>query len=296
MIANITDFQTQSAQRINAIYESYLRDIPSLDLKQAINYVLSNQGKLIRPQLVYASGNIFNAPLENLDVAASAIEMMHTYSLIHDDLPCMDNADLRRNQITCHKQFGDGMGVLTGDALQTLSIQILATHIAPLSSKQRLAMIKTLTQACGPFGMAAGQALDINMNLDKNLSENLILELYKLKTGALITACLELGRLSSTNEDEFDKKTLLDFGEAIGLAFQIQDDLLDMQGAAIQLGKKQGMDVKNNKMTYPVLFGVDKAQDKIDMLYLTALDAINHFGNKANLLREFTQYLLKRSR
>ena len=286
--------QTFYSERLSQLYSGYVSKIPSFELKQAMLYALENTGKLLRPQLVYAAGHIFNASLGNMDLPASAMEVMHTYSLIHDDLPCMDNADLRRNKETCHRVFGESIAVLTGDALQTLAIQIIAHHPSTLSVKQRLDMIATLSVASGALGMAAGQAID--MNLSGNISESLLLEMYRLKTGALFTACLELGRLSSNNNNEQDKAALHCFGDCVGLAFQIQDDLLDMQKDTHRLGKTAGIDAKNNKMTYPVLFGVEKAETKMAALYDCALESINHFGHHANDLRGLTQYLLSRDK
>src|SRR5262249_55520424 len=137
-----------------------------------------------------------DAPLENLDLPASSVELIHTYSLIHDDLPCMDNADLRRGKPTIHKVYGDGIAVLAGDALHTLAMQMIAHHPSPLKPERRLQMVKVLTHACGPYGMAAGQALDITVMGDGSISEDLLMNIYRLKTGALFSACVELGRLA----------------------------------------------------------------------------------------------------
>jgi farnesyl diphosphate synthase len=284
------------SSRLKAVFPLYLQDIPSLDLKIAMEYSLFNGGKHIRPLLIYATGFVFNAPLENLDIPASSVELIHTYSLIHDDLPCMDDADLRRGKPTCHKVHGEGVAVLTGDALHTLAIQIMTNHHSMLKPDRRLQMIKVLSRACGPFGMAAGQALDITMMNDDTISEELLINIYRLKTGALFTACIELGRLASNDDNEMNHKALKKFGNAIGLAFQIQDDILDIEASSESMGKLQGIDVKNKKITYPKLVGLEKSKEKVQSLYREALEAINYMGQQAQLLRELTGYMLQRNK
>lgn len=279
--------------RLEKMFSQYLYEMSSLELKAAMSYTLLNGGKHLRPLLIYATGFIFDAPLENLDIPAAAVELVHTYSLIHDDLPCMDNADVRRGKASCHKMYGEGMAVLTGDALHTLAMQILADHPAKLSSDRRLQMIKVLSIACGPFGMAGGQALDITVMLDEKISADLLENIYQLKTGALFKACLELGRLSSRDDDEFNQEALNNFGEKIGIAFQIQDDILDIESTTQSLGKVQGLDAVNKKMTYPKLFGINQAKDQVQTLYQQGLEAINYLGDKAQLLREITGVMLK---
>lgn len=280
--------------RLTKLFTLYLQNIPSLELKTAMEHSLFNTGKHLRPLLIYAAGMTFHAPLENLDIPASAVELIHTYSLIHDDLPCMDNADLRRGKPTNHKIYGEGMAVLAGDALHTLAMQIMAHHPAPLKTDRRLHMIKTLTQACGPYGMAAGQALDISMMDSTALSENLLFDIYKLKTGALFTACIELGWLASKDDDEINQHALKKFGEHIGLAFQIQDDILDIESNTETLGKLQGMDAYNKKITYAKLAGLQNAKEKVRFLYQQALETINYLGDQAQLLRELAGHMLQR--
>ena len=283
-------------KRLEQTFSAYLQNTTSSDLKDAMEYALSNGGKRLRPLLIYATGYTFGAPLESLDIPACSVELIHTYSLIHDDLPCMDNADLRRGKPTCHNVFGDAIAVLTGDALHTLAMQILAGHPAPLSAERRLKMMKTLSEACGPFGMAAGQALDITLLNDKTLSGDLVENIYRLKTGALFTACIELGRLASNDTDEINQKALREFGDSIGLAFQIQDDILDIEASTETLGKPQGIDAKNNKATYPNLYGLETAKNKVETLYLQALESINYLGHSAQLLRSLTSHMLLRDK
>jgi farnesyl diphosphate synthase len=259
-----------------------------------MDYTLQNGGKRIRPLLIYATGTIFDAPSENLDIPAISVELIHTYSLIHDDLPCMDNADLRRGKPTCHKVHGEGMAVLAGDALHTLAMQIISSHPAPLSAERRLQMIQTLSIACGPYGMAAGQALDITALSQPNISLELIEHIYKLKTGVLLSACIELGHLASGDDNASHRATLKQFGNCIGLAFQIQDDILDIETTADISGKTQGIDLINNKITYPRICGIDKAKTKVANLYQEALVCLENFGENAQLLREITTKMLTR--
>lgn len=292
--SSLEELKTICGERLTKILTNYLKNIPSLELKLAMEYTMLNSGKCIRPLFVFATGIIFNAPLENLDLPACAIEMTHTYSLIHDDLPCMDNADLRRGKPSCHKQYGEALAVLTGDALNSLAMQVIASHPAPLKSENRVQMIKILSKAAGPYGMVAGQALDVAMPDNESMSHDLLLNMYRLKTGALISASIEMGRLASKDDDERNQQALQDFGKCIGLAFQIQDDILDIESESILLGKQQGIDVKNHKTTYPKLHGMTQAKEKVESLYEEALTAINYLGHKAQLLRELTAYLLKR--
>lgn len=292
----LPQFIDAANQRLVHLFSQYWQNIPSQDLKNAMQYTLSNGGKRLRPLLIYATGITFNASLDNLDLPAAAVELIHTYSLIHDDLPCMDDADLRRGKATCHKVYGEGMAVLTGDSLHTLAMQIISHHPAQLSSDQRVDMMSALSRACGPFGMAAGQALDITVMLDNDISPALLEDIYRLKTGALFSACIELGHLASPDRDQNNQRALAEFGNLIGLAFQIQDDILDIEVATELLGKPQGIDVKNNKTTYPKLHGMEKAKEKVQYLYENALESIDYLGEQAKLLRELTKHMLSREK
>lgn len=283
-------------KRLSALFLTAVNAVPALPLRESMHYALSNGGKRLRPQLVYATGSIFNTPLENLDAPAAAIEMIHTYSLIHDDLPCMDNADTRRGKPACHKAFGEGMAVLAGDALQTLAIDTLLHTPCSLTPKQRLDMLAVLSHASGPAGMASGQALDITLMANGPLSLPLLENIYHLKTGALLTACMKLGWIASGDPDETHLNALTAFGDAIGLAFQIQDDILDITEATEALGKPQGIDNINNKNTYPAHVGIDAAKSRVENLYETALESINPFGNAAQALRELASQMLARKK
>lgn len=293
---SLDELQHLCTNRLVATVNEYLQDIPSLELKAAMQYTMQQGGKRLRPLLIFATGAIFNATPENLAVPAAAVEIIHTYSLIHDDLPCMDNADLRRGRPTCHKVYNEGLAVLTGDALNTLAMQIIADHPSTLKSERRLQMISALGKACGPYGMAAGQALDLTVLNDPSISKELLLDIYRLKTGALFTACIELGRLASSDNDEINETALREFGDHIGLAFQIQDDILDIETSTQTLGKPQGIDAINNKMTYPHLFGMPAAKEKVESLYQQALESIDYLGDRAYLVRELAKKMLQRDR
>jgi farnesyl diphosphate synthase len=282
--------------RVEKLFAIYVRDkiTPAQILQEAMCYGIYNGGKRIRPLLVYATGIALNVEMENLDVAACAVELIHSYSLIHDDLPAMDNADLRRGKPSCHKVFGEAMAILAGDALQALAFQIIATHPAALSAAQRIAIISVLGEASGPMGMAGGQALDITI-MDTNISLEDLLQLYNLKTGALLSASVELGILCADVVNETILAVLEKYADCIGLAFQIQDDLLDMEGATHVIGKPQGLDASNNKITYPMLCGIEKTKQTIRELTDTALQAVAILGEQGGILVELAQYLLSRT-
>jgi len=253
--------------RVENLFAIYIRDktTPAGILQEAMRYGVYNGGKRIRPLLVYATGLALNASLDHLDAAAVAVELIHSYSLIHDDLPAMDNADLRRGKPACHKVFGDAMAILAGDAMQALAFQIIAMHPAPLSPAQRIVMIHVLGEAAGLMGMAGGQALDIT-TMDKAMTLDDLLLLYKLKTGALLSVSVKLGAICSNTANDAQKAALEHYADCLGLAFQLQDDLLDMESTTDTLGKPQGIDAANQKITYPMLCGVEKTKVKIQEL------------------------------
>lgn len=290
------DFETllqETALRFETFIIPYLNAIPSLPLKKAMTYSALSGGKYLRPALVYATGYALHAAPENMDIPASAVELIHTYSLIHDDLPSMDNADLRRGKAACHKVFGENMAILAGDALQTLAFQILAEDHPLLSASTRVAMITVLTKASGPYGMAAGQAFDISL-LNQNLTDDLLLQIYQLKTGALFSTCVDLGWICSNNQDNIIREALKIFANHLGLAFQIQDDILDIEATTPILGKPQGIDLANHKFTYPALHGLQQAKTKVTSLHHQALEAITILGKQADILRTYANHLLKR--
>jgi len=294
MTLSINELLILSQQRPEKIIKSYLqnKNTPANSLKDAMYYTVANGGKRIRPLLLYATGYFLDVPWECLDVPASAIELIHSYSLIHDDLPAMDNADLRRGKPSCHKAFNEALAILAGDALQPLAFEIIASHPSPLNTEQRLAMVYQLCHASGLSGMAAGQALD--MNGIQNIDE--LIQMYSLKTGALITASVKLAVIAS-HINNFEIQHALDkFAKTIGLAFQIQDDLLDIDSSPEMTGKPLGLDITNQKQTYPLLIGIKEAQTKIQSLFSMALNILDNLGEKASILREVTCFLLQRKK
>ncbi len=277
--------------RVTTLFDFYLqkKTSPASELQRAMYYALSNGGKHLRPLLVYATGHIFDAPLENLDIPACAVELIHSYSLIHDDLPAMDNSDLRRGKPACHKAFTEAVAILAGDALQPLAYEIIATHPSSLSAIQRLDMIYLLAHASGLDGMAAGQTLDM---MDVHTLSSLE-QMYALKTGALFRTSIKLGMLAANIKEH---PALDAYADYIGLAFQIQDDLLDLENNSALTGKPIGLDNINNKMTYPLLVGIEGSQKKAQELLQNAMQTLGSLGDKASLLRALTQSILERKR
>lgn len=278
----LTELKTLCHARLLHTINQAVIDVPYAPLQEAMRYALKNSGKALRPLFVYATGICFDTQLELLDAPAAAIHLIHTYSLIHDDLPCMDDADMRRHLPTCHKVYGEGIAVLLGDAFLTLALQILARHPAPLSAEKRVAMISLLTESAGAKGMIAGQAMDIAGDAKPDLAT--LLQLYELKTGKLLAASLSLGLFAADNVSLQEKEALSIFGKATGLAFQIQDDLLDLTTENELTGKPLGIDAKNNKFTYVSLVGKEAAEDKVNALYTQAAEALFVLGKKATLL------------
>jgi geranylgeranyl pyrophosphate synthase len=292
MTRSLENLMAQCQLRLENLFEIYLLrpNYSATRLQQAMTYAIQNGGKRIRPLLVYATGQLFEAAAENLDAPACAIEFIHTYSLIHDDLPAMDNSDLRRGKPSCHKAFDEATAILAGDTLQSLAFDALATHSNNLSAQQRIEMIRILGHASGINGMAGGQALDL-AGVDSIETLN---HMYHLKTGALLTASVKMGMVASNIQDTHTMNALETYIENIGLAFQIQDDLLDVLGDAKTTGKPQGQDNLNQKITYPSLLGIEKTKEIIQQLFFSALNKIEFLGNDAEILRQLAYHLLQR--
>lgn len=287
----IEEFITNTKTRIEKLFQHYIQSASPL-LQEVTRYAVFNNGKYIRPSLVYATGIIFNTPYESLDAPATAIELIHTYSLIHDDLPAMDNADLRRGKLSCHKAYSETMAILAGDALQPLAFEILASHASSLSDAQRLAMIKILSQASGANGMVAGQVFD--MQPIKNYDS--LVKMHHLKTGVMISAAIKLGLAASNNPDTKTETALLAFAQKIGLAFQIQDDLLDIESNTETLGKPQGIDQTNNKITFTSLLGIERAREQAQILFSDVKHELERLGPNAQTLAEITDYIIQRKK
>ena len=265
-------------------------------LHGAMRYSVMNGGKRIRPTLVYASGQAAGATPQALDRAACAIELIHAYSLIHDDLPAMDNDDLRRGKPSCHRAFDEATAILAGDALQSLAFQILASDAqSTVSEATRLRMIKTLALAAGSRGMAGGQAIDLAATKQQlNIAE--LEDMHIHKTGALIRASVVLGALCSPSAAQTDIEKLDHYAKCIGLAFQIRDDILDVEGETETLGKNTGMDQRLEKSTYPSVIGLGAARQRAAELHTEALESLTGFDEKADPLRRISLYIIERER
>jgi geranylgeranyl pyrophosphate synthase len=263
-------------------------------LHKAMRYATLNGGKRVRPMLVYAAGAALGIAPEQLDGPACAVELIHAYSLIHDDLPAMDDDDLRRGRPTCHKAFDEATAILAGDALQTLAFKVLCNDEPyPFSPAVRLNMIESLAHASGSRGMAGGQALDlaaVGQQIELAQLENMHIH----KTGALIHASVKMGCLASKSATPKQIHHLEHYANCIGLAFQVHDDILDVEGDTETLGKTQGKDEANGKPTYPTLIGMKGAKEMAQNLRQNALDSLAEFDERADPLRWLADYIVDR--
>ncbi len=268
---------------------------PESRLQEAMRYsVIGGGGKRVRPVLVYAAGNALNVKPEQLDACACAVEIIHAYSLIHDDLPAMDNDDLRRGRPTCHIAFDEATAILAGDALQAFAFEILAADQSiKASAESRIKMIQLLAQASGSMGMAGGQAIDLGV-VGKSLQLDELENMHLLKTGALIRASVLLGAMCSDSVENTQLEALDTYAYCVGLAFQIQDDVLDVIADTETLGKPQGSDIEQNKPTYPALLGLDGAKQRALELHQRAISALDVFDESADTLRQLSAYIIER--
>ncbi len=265
-------------------------------LHEAMRYTSLDGGKRVRPLLVYLTGQMLGAAPAILDGPACALELIHVYSLIHDDLPAMDDDELRRGKPTCHIQFDEATAILAGDALQSLAFYILAhdPHMVD-DPALRLKMVETLALASGSRGMAGGQAMDLaaeGLGQTMNLAE--LENMHIHKTGALIRASVKLGALSQPGVEPAQLEKLDHFAKCMGLAFQIRDDILDVEGDTATLGKPQGSDEARHKTTYPALLGMAEAKQRADELHQEAIDSLSHWGKAAQPLRDIAGYIIHR--
>ena len=289
---NLPVYQQRVERQLQNVLQQYQPTDPRL--LQAMSYSLLLGGKRIRPFLVYSCGNMLGASLQDLDGPAAAIEALHSYSLIHDDLPAMDNDDLRRGKPTCHKAFDEATAILAGDALQTLAFEALSWHpYQQVNSTSIVAMVQQLSRASGYAGMCGGQAIDLaQTNQLTTLSQ--LERMHRLKTGALIETAVKLAWLCSAKQDNAELDALLAFAAALGLAFQVQDDILDIESDTQTLGKPQGSDTKANKATYPALLGLTQAKAKAEQLYQDAKNALALLPYNTDELQQFAQYVIDR--
>jgi farnesyl diphosphate synthase len=244
--------------------------------------------------MVYAAGEAMGVATDLLDIPACAVEMIHAYSLIHDDLPAMDDDDLRRGRPTCHKAFDEATAMLAGDALQALAYEILAKdkHVE-LTPEHRIEMLSLLTEASGAHGMAGGQAVDL-ASVGKKLNLQQLEHMHRLKTGALIRASILLGGMCKQDINNDEIKILNDYAMCIGLSFQIQDDILDVIGDTETLGKPQGSDQAQEKPTFPAILGLQESQQRALEQHQRALEILQPFDEKADSLRQLSAYIVER--
>jgi geranylgeranyl diphosphate synthase type II len=263
-------------------------------LYQAMRYSVFNGGKRVRPLLVYAACEALGGQAQDADAAACAVELIHAYSLVHDDLPAMDDDDLRRGQPTTHIAFDEACAILAGDGLQSLAFSVLADpQLNPLGSESSLAMVTCLAQAAGPAGMVGGQAIDLG-SVGQHLDRQALESMHRHKTGALIEASVRLGALASGQADERSLLALQNYARAIGLAFQVQDDILDVESDTATLGKTQGKDQANDKPTYPALLGLEQAKAYALKLRDLALHNLRPFDAAAEPLRDLARFIVER--
>jgi geranylgeranyl diphosphate synthase, type II len=272
-----------------------LPDSGTARLREAMRYSALGGGKRLRPLLVYITGESLGAPLETLDAPAAAVELIHVYSLVHDDLPAMDDDDLRRGRPTCHRAFDEATAILVGDALQALAFAVLATDAevgAPAAA--RVAMIRILARAAGTSGMAGGQAIDL-LSVGQTLGIEALENMHARKTGALIQGSVLLGAAAAGVIAGEEFAALEKFGADIGLAFQIQDDILDVAGDAQLLGKRTGADAARRKPTYPSTAGLDGARKRALQLRDLAIASLVCLGARGAALTELARYVVSRA-
>jgi farnesyl diphosphate synthase len=283
--------------RINQYLAKKLAEFEVNDerLLSAMQYGLLIGGKRMRPYLSYITGKTLGLELSDIDGIAASLECIHAFSLIHDDLPSMDNDDLRRGQPTCHKAFDEATAILAGDSLQTLAFDILANHdFSPNVESKRVSLIRQLVHASGYQGMCGGQALDISAT-NKKVSLAELEKLHSLKTGALLKASVIMVAEISNDITDNEKHQLVTYAEHVGLAYQVRDDIIDIISSEEELGKPAGSDVSANKSTYPALLGLEGAQRKADNLYQQALQALVTLPYNTDNLAEFATFIIKRA-
>lgn len=284
-------------QRVNQLLADKLDALAVNDAKllEAMRYGLLIGGKRMRPYLVYTTGMALGAEINDLDGVACALECIHAYSLLHDDLPAMDDDDLRRGQPTCHKAFDEATAILAGDSLQTLAFDFLANHtFSPFGLQKMPVLLKQLVAAAGYQGMCGGQALDLSAT-DKQITLDQLETIHKLKTGALLKASVTMAAECAPKVTEDQKILLGTFAELIGLAYQVQDDIIDITSTEEQLGKPKGSDIEANKSTYPALLGLSGAQQKADHLYQESLQALARLPYNTDNLAQFATFIVRRT-
>ena len=296
ILTNLNTIRPALIQRLNKQFELWLpaKTQEPQTLHKAMRYSTLNGGKRIRPMLIYATAIANDIPLSIVDGIACSVELLHVYSLIHDDLPCMDDDDLRRGKPTCHITFNEATATLAGDALQALSFRILSVDPTMTDDPLiRLGVIDLLSSAVGSTGMAGGQAIDLD-SVGSNLNVKQLETMHNLKTGALINACVMMVVLHATQLSTEQVKSYDTYSRCIGLCFQIMDDILDVTTDTKTLGKPSGSDAEKNKPTFPELIGLDASHKQANALHTQAIESLTHMGKSANLLREIANFIIQR--
>lgn len=292
----LKDYLTFCQNRVERALEARLpseNQIPT-KLHEAMRYCVLDGGKRMRPMLTYCTGKALGIAPEDLDGAACAVEFIHVYSLIHDDLPAMDDDDLRRGKPTCHVAYDEATAILTGDALQALAFKVLADDSTiRADAESRLKMITMLAKASGSQGMVGGQAIDLEA-VGTMLTLPQLENMHIHKTGALIRASVNMATLTRPDIDPKQAEGLDHYAKCIGLSFQVKDDILDEESDTATLGKTQGKDKDNDKPTYPALLGLAGAKQKARELHEQAIESLNGFGSEADLLRDLSLYIIQR--
>jgi farnesyl diphosphate synthase len=292
------DFSTWSHARLQQVEATLQRVLPAPEiapqrLHQAMRYAVLGGGKRVRPLLAFAAGELAAADPERVALAGAAVELIHAYSLAHDDLPCMDDDELRRGRPTCHVEYDEATALLVGDALQSLAFHILGEFRLADDIKTQLDMVKLLAAAAGSRGMAGGQAIDLE-SVGKTLTVPELEFMHIHKTGAIIRAAALLGARCGNALDQREFSQLDQFAKLIGLAFQVVDDVLDAEGSTATLGKTAGKDARHNKPTYVSAIGVQRARELAQELRHNALDALAGFGDRALRLRQLGDFIVLR--
>ena len=292
----IAGYQARCTARVDAALEK-LFVAPREELTRiyaAMRYSVVNGGKRVRPLLAYAACEALGGDAERANGAACAVELIHAYSLVHDDLPAMDDDDLRRGQPTTHIAYDEACAILAGDGLQALAFEVIGNaQLNPQDAQTRLDMLMILTRAAGSAGMVGGQAIDLE-SVGRKIDQAALETMHRHKTGALIEASVQLGALASGRADATSLAALEQYAQAIGLAFQVHDDILDVESDTATLGKTQGKDQAHDKPTYPALLGLDEAKAYALALRDQALAALEGFGDSAEPLRALARYIVER--
>ena len=294
----MTDFQSWASAHQHRFEDVLKHLLPQADLAPqrlhaAMRYSVLEGGKRVRPLLAFAAGELAGADTARVDIAAAAVELIHAYSLVHDDMPCMDNDVLRRGKPTCHVEFDEATALLVGDSLQSLSFQLLSERTLSDNPLSQFQMIKLLAVAAGSRGMAGGQAFDLDsVGKQLNLPELEFMHIHK--TGALIRAAILLGAHCGNGLSESQLARLDHYGKCVGLAFQVVDDVLDTEADTATLGKTAGKDADNDKPTYVTLLGVTEAKKMSAELHAQAIESLSEFGVAAQRLRELADFIINR--